>query len=69
MKFFLELFNNNTFSFAAQFKSPSFTRSRELATAIRGLWWMKVTMVNLGLKGLIHPCTANHDYSRFLSIL
>ena len=24
-----------------------------IATAIRGLWWMKMTMVNSGLKGLI----------------
>ena len=22
--------------------------------AIRGLWWMKMTMINLGLKGLTH---------------
>ena len=55
----------------------------KIATAIRGLQWMKMTMENSGLKGLyvllaaegggpctvVNPLTAGADYIRFLNFL
>ena len=51
--------STNTWQFSLIFKPHQVIfihyKSR-IATAIRGLWWMKMTMVNSGLKGLLlHP--------------
>ena len=40
------------FIFFTHFKSSLSTTSRDIATAIRSLYWMKMTMVKACMKGL-----------------
>ena len=67
----MELFenNNNFFSFVTHFQVIFIHYKWRIATAIYCLWWIKMTMANIGLEGLINQLVLKIELNKYLTFV